>query len=388
MYLARRDDVVLVPERPSREFLSARQAQGFDLPEFEVTSTGVPDPFSPLRTRKLGEWRPWLKGPEEAAHAAALGLDQEASGDSFDSRKRTCFSKAWSARFLREWLETSECCSGLIDRDAVGREVSTLAEASAVIATWRNAGWHRLVVKREHGFAGQNALRLWEPEVLAPQWRWIQSSLAGGRLLVIEPWLDRVVEFSVQCEARESGLEVLGYTGLKCDHRGQFEFNWAGPDFAKRPPREVLRELPSWPPPALTWPAVFARLGEALGPRLRELGYRGAVGIDAFVFRDRDGVARVKPVVEINPRYTMGRVTLELMRFVAPGSRATLRLKSAREAQKGGASLADWAREEERRLPVRLKGTPKGRIAEGFVPLTDPTTARRTMAGLWVEARD
>ena len=32
-----------------------------------------------------------------------------------------------------------------------------------------------------------------------------------------------------------------------------------------------------------------------------------------------DGRCRLKPIVEINPRFTMGRVTLEILRQAAPG---------------------------------------------------------------------
>ena len=40
----------------------------------------------------------------------------------------------------------------------------------------------------------------------------------------------------------------------------------------------------------------------ALEPRLRDVGFLGPLGIDAFVYRDATGRARLKPVVEINPR--------------------------------------------------------------------------------------
>ena len=53
--------------------------------------------------------------------------------------------------------------------------------------------------------------------------------------------------------------------------------------------------------------------------RAAKVNFIGPVGIDAFVYRDATSVTRLKPVVEINPRYTMGRVLVELMKQTARG---------------------------------------------------------------------
>ena len=53
--------------------------------------------------------------------------------------------------------------------------------------------------------------------------------------------------------------------------------------------------------------------GRFVGDALHAMGIRGPVGIDCMVVR-QEGAVRFLPILEINPRYTMGRIALELHR--------------------------------------------------------------------------
>ena len=92
--------------------------------------------------------------------------------------------------------------------------VDTIEGALAAIAAIRRRGHHRVVAKEAHGVAGHNAIRLWEPEVLAAQRRWLVAAVQNRRQVVIEPWLERELDFSVQLEMGPRRLKLCGYTGL------------------------------------------------------------------------------------------------------------------------------------------------------------------------------
>src|SRR5207247_5212122 len=96
----------------------------------------------------------------------------------------------------------------------VGVTVDSLDAALGAIATIRRRGHHQIVVKQAFGLAGSNAVRLFEPELLETHRRWMANGLRGGRHLVIEPWLERLLDFSVQLERAPDGLKLCGYTGL------------------------------------------------------------------------------------------------------------------------------------------------------------------------------
>ena len=226
-----------------------------------------------------------------------------------------------------------------------------------------------------------NAIRLWEPELLETQRRWMESAFANGRQLVVEPWLERVVDFSVQLEMESSGLKLIGYTGLINDAKGQFQANTAAPNFARALPPAVLACFREQPDASALLRRSFNALVTRLEAELKSAEYRGPVGIDAFVYREPDGRCRLKPIVEINPRYTMGRLTLELMKRIAPGAQGRFQLVSrATLRAEGVPDFVSYARRLGERHPLRLEGEPISKIRSGAVCLNDPATAQAVLA--------
>src|SRR5262249_26114937 len=126
---------------------------------------------------------------------------------------------------------------------------------------------------------------------------------------------------------------------------------------------------------------LFEEIRNLLGTELLKARYIGPVGIDAFVYRSRDGSCRLKPVVEVNPRYTMGRLTVELMKNVCPGSSGFFRLINlAGIRAEGFEDFAAYANAMKTRFPLLLKGEPRPRIQEGVICLNDPERAQACLA--------
>jgi hypothetical protein len=190
-----------------------------------------------------------------------------------------------------------------------------------------------------------------------------------------------MIDFSMQCEMGSRGLRLCGFTGLKNDLKGQFISNSAAPNFAKRLPAGVAGAFSGPVDIVARLHRLFDQVRKRLEAKLVDAGYSGPVGIDAFVYRDIDGQCHLKPIVEINPRYTMGRVTLELMKRVAPGSAGTFRIVTNAQLKKAGfETFPDFAASEASRLPLRLTGEPVSKINEGFLCLSDPETAQTCLA--------
>jgi uncharacterized ferritin-like protein (DUF455 family) len=399
-FLGRPDDLVLVSRRPAIPFLATLKQAGFPLPEYvEIAEHPAPTPnlaaassAALLHDRKLGQLRPWAWSPDSLERLRPLFPqvtgDRRTPEQCLSPALAELYSKTWSCRFLHDQLPglaaaipTTTPAEWLCPETALGTVAASLDEALRAIDAIRRRGHHRVVVKQALGLAGQGALRLWEPEVLDAQRRWIASTVARGRSVVVEPWLERVVDFSLQFEMEPDGLHLRGWTGLVNDQRGQFVANWAEPDFARRPPVEVAAALTIAGGSASALIRLYRELADRLAPLLRERGFRGPLGLDAFVYRDADGRHRLKPVVEINPRHTMGRLTLELMRHTCPGSFGLFRLVNPPALRAAGdADFAACARRLADRHPIVLEGEPVPRLRTGVVCLNDPAQARVALA--------
>ncbi len=430
-FLCRQDDLVLVGKKPSVEFLSGVKQAGFPLPEFveingarrwsqtqpqhaanvvnvgriQRVAAGAPHTVAlrNLAARKLGRLRPWAWGPD--SFELLKPLFTSVTGEKRTDEKRfndglaQLYSKAWSAEFLRQILSGGRAAllrgqsveaarqrrptnkSWLCSENEIGVPVNTLDEALAAIAGIRARGHHQAVVKAAFGVAGSNALRLFEPEILPAQIRWLENAFARKRELVVEPWLERVLDFSAQLEMGESGLKLCGYTGLINDAGGQFQANFAESHHHKRIPTKVVslfREPADISSRLLEfYDGIFAALEE----ELRAVDFTGPIGIDSFVYRDAAGAVKLKPVVEINPRYTMGRVLVELMRQTCQNSFGTFRLvNQAQLRAEGFENFPGYARSLTEKFPLQLEGEPVPRIRSGALCLNDPASAQVCLA--------
>ncbi len=377
-FLCRPGDIVLVPELSSIDFLTDLKTAGFPLPEFiQLHEGALPDK---LRERNLAGVRPWAWGPDSLELFRPLSanlLGQRPLHECFNATIAQLYSKAWSASLLRRVLSQFPAESWLCTAEEVGVEVATPDAALDAIGKIRSRGHQKVMAKEDLGLAGHNSLRFWEPDILPAQRRWLDDALQNGRKVVIEPWLDRELDFSIQLEMGAGGLELCGYTGLINDCRGQFQANWAAPDYSRKIPAAVSEPFTGQADLLAKLQWLYDSVFELLQYELRAVAYMGPLGIDAFVYRTVEGRCRIKPIVEVNPRYTMGRVTVELMKHAAPNCFGLFRLLSLKMLKaQGFAGFQAYAEHLNKKHPIILKGQPVPTVGRGTVCLNDPARAQ------------
>lgn len=221
--------------------------------------------------RRLCDVRGWLRSdpPQTAVHAT-------------NSRRFSC-------ELEHEWQIGLASAGPVVSLDDVQQRIDQLGPTS------------RWVIKAEFGMSGRERI-LGSGIPGDSQSRWIQKRLDGEGILFFEPWVDRIAEVGIQIEIPQSGQPVLrGVVPLISDERGQY----SGSEFAPKATEAIIT----------TWgEAVTIALQAA--SRAQQLGYFGPMGIDAMQYRDHEGVTRIRPLQDINARWTMGRLSLGWRRFL------------------------------------------------------------------------
>jgi hypothetical protein len=179
---------------------------------------------------------------------------------------------------------------------------TTLAEVDAVLQQFGNAsrGW---LLKANFGMSGREAMRGRGTALYEKTRNWAQKRLAAVGPIIFEPIVERIAEAGIQIEVPHSGLPLLaGVTPLLVDKSGVYRGSRFGCPAS---------ELEIWQPAVET----AMRVAE----KVQQLGYFGPLGIDAMQYRDEAGAIRLRPLQDVNARYTMGRLALGLGRILRPG---------------------------------------------------------------------
>ena len=153
---------------------------------------------------------------------------------------------------------------------------------------------------------------------------WIKKQLEAGPVIV-ERWVDRLLDFSVQVTISDR-VQVSGITRFWTNSSGNYLGAVAGKWNTGLSPAwlRLLHET--------QMPQVMKAAAVQVGEAAAELGYRGPLGIDCLVARTPSG-PRLQPILEVNPRTTMGRVALALSeRCAGPAAWLMLSTKACRDA--------------------------------------------------------
>jgi hypothetical protein len=180
--------------------------------------------------------------------------------------------------------------------------IESVDQLAAAVSQFADAA--RWVLKSEFSGAARERLLGRGPVLDASTTNWGEHRMQRGLALFLEPWLDRIAEAGVQWTIPRSGPPVLeGVTPLLTDAAGRYRGSEFGIDDAE----------------AALW-SVAVDSGRRMAVRLQQMGYFGPLGIDAMCYRDAEGNVRLRPLQDVNARWTMGRLSLGWRRFMPRGA--------------------------------------------------------------------
>jgi uncharacterized ferritin-like protein (DUF455 family) len=302
MAWSRKDDVALMRTAPSNAHLAYLKNAGFDLPE--IMGAGC------LAGRKLGGLRPWAWSPDASAELCGLAgdispkLPWQWQGDV----PQWWFSKEAGCR-LSELLSTMDGVDSFFFKD--------IDSATVKIDALLKEG--NVLLKAAYACAGRGHRRVEKGDDYLP---WLRNVIRRHGGVAVEPWLNRVLDFSALYERREDGrVDFIGMTEMQNDAQGRYLSTKVYPKWGTG----LSDELSSF---MFRDAQINDFYGEKIPMELSSLlqGYVGPVGVDAMVHRCADGSLAMRYVVELNVRMTMGRVALEIAKKRMPLKGGELRV--------------------------------------------------------------
>ncbi len=220
----------------------------------------------------------------------AMRLGQEVS-HSCEAAVRAGNSRAWSFALEQE-LEVALPGAARLERLD---DLATIVAKSA--QKWSDRpDAHRWVIKANFGMAARERILGRGVLLSASHQGWLQRRFAADGCVFFEPWLPIREEVGLQftIPPRVVGTPRLeGITPLLTDAQGCYR----GSRFSR------VEAVPEHWQPAVE---IALRAAE----RLQQLGYFGPLGIDAAQHELLTGEVVLRPLQDINARFTMGRLAL------------------------------------------------------------------------------
>ena len=379
-FLAATDDAVLVRQEPRPDFLRVWAATAGGQPGFCVydPSTGSAGARQP---RHVSTFQPWGWCPD-ALRAVRPFLSRWVSdppqhADLVRAAGRVN-RKSWAAE-LRHALLEEEAGPGVSPTAGAGASVNTLSQAMALVDGWLARGVG-CVLKADYGASGRQHCRVFSAADRQIALAWVGNALSVQPALVVEPWFERVADLSWVGRVEAGGaLRVEGVTRFLCDERGQYRGAVVGRAWFGLP-SEVVRFCHGQGEDARFANRLLERAALRSARRLAEEGYGGPFGVDAFVHRCADGLA-LRPLVEVNARWTMSHVASALRRRLAGGVNALWLHLPIRDIEDPPTFVE---RLEQALPPVVLGDRPTARLASGAFFTNDPLRAQHLFTVLLV----
>ena len=358
-YLAKSDDMVLVDNFPRTEFLQELKRSGFFVPQFVVKDE------LKKSNRRIRSFQPWgwcyhtLKLSKEISATTTVSVTHD--------KEISYFNELYSKTLSIEILESNH---DFCDQEIVGKTATNESDVNNLFLDLQTKGYS-VVIKAVLGSSGQNQIHVKESNALDDRQKaWLRRLIKEQGRVIVEPWLNRVFDFSVQMKVNPDGTsKFLGHARFICDETGKYRGAWLG-GFETNLKREEIIFIRK----NNSLNEVTQKIMKVVAAALHKRGYSGTAGVDCFVYRDKFGELKLKPVVEVNVRNNMGEITVNFSKHLVSRRVGIWQIVGSHELKNFGVkNFCDLEKSLKEKHPLRMK---ESLIDAGVVFTTDPSQAQ------------
>lgn len=353
LFLAQKEDYVLVNKIPSTEFIASLKQIGIETPNFILKAEAIQNQYF-INSRK-NKLLPWGWSP--AMHKFLSPLKESCSLEFQQSpviRWKPEHREITSRKFAVGILKQLQC--------SLKTDYILPVELSPQVCTTQNDfetainQWGKVMIKAPWSSSGRGLQPITKTPVHAKVWEKLMAIIKDQGYAIVEPYLNKVLDFSFQFELKKGKVEFLGISNFMTDPKGQYQGNY-------------LNGLP------LTIEKTVLKFADFVANEIHQplitaietsdmpTHYEGAFGVDTLIYSDEKNRLKINPCLEINVRHTMGLLALELEKIIYQKKKGVYRT-----FYQPGTSFYNFINEMKKKYPLKISDN---RIESGFFALTE-----------------
>ncbi|MCB0278689.1 MAG: DUF455 family protein [Calditrichaeota bacterium] len=313
IFIAKKDDIVLLNELPDENYLKSLIDLGIQLPQLLRISD-----LSTLKDRKLNRFVPWGHSPISDRIDQRL-LKQTTNRFRLDQRYHwntdliQFYNKTNHPKILRELLKQSKHTAfkdSFISENFIPEVCSDLDELLKSINAIKDSHSH-CVVKGRYGAAANQSMKIRSAPIDQHTEDRLENFLNKQGNLIVSPWFNNELDFSLQFIINSEGkIKPLGPTHFLTSDSGAYRGHYLQHFDANlsTEQREFLRKQQKGS-------SLLDMFQNLLIDYFTETElsryYIGPFSVDAMLLRENQEL-KLYPFLEINPRFNMGYLSLQL----------------------------------------------------------------------------
>ncbi len=185
----------------------------------------------------------------------------------------------------------------------------------------------------------------------------LQGAIKNQGFVMVEPLLDKKLDFALHYKVSANKTEYLGYSLFNTFEDGKYSGNFLK-HYVPSEQTEYLNYLKS------EVEELAGKIKQVLENSELKNFYEGYLGIDGLIFQ-RQGELKIHPCIEINLRYNMGLLAFELEKMLAKNSYGVFHQFGGKKGE-----FARLMKVKQKKNPAEFSGR---LLVQGTLPLTEPT---------------
>jgi len=363
-YLAASDDGILLYNYPSDLFLDDFRKTEFKFPCFIQRNKQNQICQNQIRNIKPWGWSP--AAHKQTEYLKNLCSDEFSISPVFNWHPeiKHFYSRSFSASVLAEVLKNLNT-ENILPINYLPKVCKTETDVENALASWG-----KLMLKAPWSSSGRGLQPITKTPIHEKVWEKINGIIRDQGFVLAEPLLNKVHDLAFLFELKKGIIRFTGTSHFFTDKNGKYEGNYLNgasrPDFERvinftnRKQDQILQEL-------------IRVLQNSKLPAV----YEGPFGVDMLIYSDNNDELFINPCLEINLRYTMGFIALNIEKMLAEKSKGVFRI-----FYEPGKSFFSFSNEMRTKHPLIIT---ESKILSGFLALTEPTPEKKFGAYLLAE---